>query len=150
MRNALIIGTLVLLVTTRAAAQTHTIVALSHTDNTVYELDPVTGKILHQFTAVNQPHEGIASADGRTFYAAIPNGPHVVILDATTFLEKGRIESPFFRSSREKGITSRLSTTPERAVHPAIYQSRGSSIPPATPRIPSLTAARPPLPPPVG
>jgi DNA-binding beta-propeller fold protein YncE len=28
---------------------------------------------------VNQPHEGVASPDGKTLHAAIPNGPHVVI-----------------------------------------------------------------------
>jgi hypothetical protein len=71
-------------------AQNHTIVALSHSDHTAYELDPLSGKILHRFTAVDEPHEGIASADGSTFYAAVPNGPHVVILDAATFKEKGR------------------------------------------------------------
>ncbi len=89
-----------------AAAQSHTIVALSHTDHTAYEIDPVSGTILNKFTAVNQPHEGVAAADGKTFYAAIPNGPHVVILDATTFKEKGKIESPFFHSSRENGSAS--------------------------------------------
>ena len=89
-----------------AVAQSHTIVALSHSDNTAYEVDPVSGKILNKFTAVNQPHEGVASPDGKTFYAAIPNGPHVVILDAATFKEKGKIESPFFRSSRENGSAS--------------------------------------------
>ena len=89
-----------------AVAQSHTIVALSHTDNTAYEVDPVSGKILNRFTAVNQPHEGVASADGKTFYAAIPNGPHVVILDATTFREKGKIETPLFHSSRENGSAS--------------------------------------------
>src|SRR6185503_21114673 len=82
-----------------SSAQTHTIVALSHSDNTAYELDPASGKILNKFTAVNQPHEGVASTDGKTFYAAIPNGPHVVILDAATFKEKGKIESEYFRSS---------------------------------------------------
>ncbi len=89
-----------------ALAQTHTIVALSHSDHTAYEVDPASGKILNKFTAVNEPHEGVASADGKTFYAAVPNGPHVVVLDATTFKEKGRIESPFFRSSRPNGSSS--------------------------------------------
>src|SRR4030095_8417930 len=92
--------------TTAPAAQSHTIVALSHSDFTAYELDPATGRVLHQFTAANEPHEGIASPDGKTFYAAVPSGPHVVILDATTFKEKGRIESPFFRSSRTNGSAS--------------------------------------------
>lgn len=106
MRHVLVAASLGLFVSTVAAAQTHTIVALSHTDNTAYELDPETGKILHQFTAENQPHEGIASPDGRTYYAAIPNGPHVVILDAITFTEKGRIDSPFFKSTLNKGSAS--------------------------------------------
>ncbi len=89
-----------------AHAQAHTIVALSHADFTAYELDPTTGTIKNKFTARNEPHEGVASADGKTFYAAIPNGPHVVILDLTTFKEIGRIESEFFRSSRPGGSAS--------------------------------------------
>lgn len=89
-----------------ALAQSHSIVALSHSDHTAYEVDPVSGKILNKFTAVNEPHEGIASADGKTFFAAVPNGPHVVIIDAATFKEKGRIESVFFRSSRPNGSSS--------------------------------------------
>jgi YVTN family beta-propeller protein len=87
-------------------AQSHTIVALSHSDHTAYELDPVTGKVLNKFTALEQPHEGVSATDGKTFYAAIPNGPHVVILDGATFKEKGRIESEFFRSSRPNGSAS--------------------------------------------
>lgn len=107
MRRASLVTAFVLCLGPAAAlAQSHTLVALSHNDHTAYELDPVSGKILNKFTAVNQPHEGVASPDGKTFYAAIPNGPHVVILDAATFREKGRIESPFFRSSRENGSAS--------------------------------------------
>ena len=90
---------LVSLAAAAAAAQSHTIVALSHTDHTAYEVDPASGKILNKFMAADQPHEGVASADGQTFYAAIPNGPHVVILDAATFKEKGRIDSEYFHSS---------------------------------------------------
>src|SRR5689334_14206884 len=92
-RSRTLFTTCVLLMPAAAIAQSHTLVALSHSDHSVYELDPATGRVLHQFAAVNEPHEGIASPDGKTFYAAVPNGPHVVILDATTFKEKGRIES---------------------------------------------------------
>jgi YVTN family beta-propeller protein len=106
MRRALFVACLLSLGAASATAQPHTIVALSHSDHTAYELDPGSGKILNRFTAVNQPHEGVASPDGRTFYAAIPNGPHVVILDAATFKEKGKIESEFFRSSRPNGSAS--------------------------------------------
>ena len=105
MRVALLAAALAVTLTTVSSAQTHTIVALSHTDHTVYDVDPASGKVLRQFKAAEQPHEGIASVDGTTYYAAIPNGPHVVILDAD-FKEKGRIESPYFRSSRENGSAS--------------------------------------------
>src|SRR6185503_16830088 len=91
---------------TSASAQAHTIVALSHSDHTVNELDPVSGKVLHKFTAADQPHEGVASPDGKTFYAAVPNGPHVVILETAGFTETARIESPFFKSSRANGSAS--------------------------------------------
>jgi YVTN family beta-propeller protein len=102
----LVVSGLLALTPALAVAQGHTIVALSHSDHTAYEVDPVSGKILNQFTALNEPHEGIASADGKTFYAAIPNGPHVVVLDGATFREKLRIDSPFFKSSRQNGSSS--------------------------------------------
>lgn len=100
MRRSFVTLCAALLVPMAAAAQSHTIVALSHTDHTAYEIDPVTGRQLHTFKAAEQPHEGVASPDGRTYYAAIPNGPHVVVLDAATFTQKALIESPYFTSSR--------------------------------------------------
>jgi YVTN family beta-propeller protein len=106
MRRALLAVGLATLLAASATGQSHTIIALSHSDHTAYEIDPTTGRILHQFTAVNEPHEGVASADGKTFYAAVPGGPHVVILDAATFKEKGRIESALFRSSKNGGSAS--------------------------------------------
>ena len=106
MRITPVVCAAVLSFATAAFAQSHTIVALSHGDHTVYEVDPASGKILNKFTAVNEPHEGIASPDGKTVYAAVPNGPHVVILDASTFKEKAKIESVFFKSSRQNGSSS--------------------------------------------
>lgn len=83
-------------------AQDHTIIALSHSDFTAYEIDPATGEIVNQFTAENQPHEGVVSPDGQTIFVAIPqNPPYVVILDAATFEEKGRIESEYFHRPAE-------------------------------------------------
>ena len=100
MRRTLLVLTVAALWPAAAAAQPHTIVALSHTDHTVYEIDPVSGRTMHTFKAAEQPHEGVAAPDGRTYYAAIPNGPHVVVLDAATFAQKALITSPFFTSSR--------------------------------------------------
>lgn len=89
-----------------APAQSHTVVALSHADFTAYELDMRSGAILNKFTARNEPHESAVTADGKTLYVAVPNGPHVVILDLATFKEIGRIESEFFKSSRPNGSAS--------------------------------------------
>lgn len=100
MRHTLLVLTAAAFWPAAAAAQPHTIVALSHTDHTVYEIDPVSGRTMHTFKAAEQPHEGVAAPDGRTYYAAIPNGPHVVVLDAATFAQKALITSPFFSSSR--------------------------------------------------
>jgi YVTN family beta-propeller protein len=91
---------LILLVASVVMAQQHSVIVLSHADHTVYELDPASGKILNKFVAKDQPHEGAVSPDGKTIYAAVPNGPHVVVIDATTFKEKKTIESEFFRSAR--------------------------------------------------
>src|SRR5437867_3297010 len=80
-----------------AADRKHTIIALSHSDHTVYELDPGSGKITAQLKLTNQPHEGAVTPDGRTIFASVPSDAYVSIVDAATFKEKGRIETPFFR-----------------------------------------------------
>ena len=81
MRRVFVIACVAALLPAAAAAQPHTLVALSHADFTAYEIDPATGAVVHKFTAQNQPHEGVASPDGRAYYLAVPNGPHVVVLD---------------------------------------------------------------------
>src|SRR6516162_9211841 len=96
MRNLFLAISLVMLVSTMAPAQTHTLIVLGHNDHSVNEVDTTTGKVLHKFQAVDQPHEAAVSPDGKTIYAAVPSAAHVVILDAATFKEKGKIESPFF------------------------------------------------------
>ena len=103
---------LVLIVSaTKAFAQAHTVIVLSHGTHTISELDPTTGKILQEFgalaasgdaacSAVRQacePHEAAISPDGRTIYATVPAGPFVEILDGATFKEKGRVETEWFK-----------------------------------------------------
>jgi YVTN family beta-propeller protein len=97
-RSILVTAVLALLLAPGLSAQQHTIVALSHSDNTLYELDGATGRLLNKFTAENQPHEAIVAPDGRTIFAAIPQAGHVVMLDAATFTLKSKIESPYFRN----------------------------------------------------
>src|SRR5437867_4892401 len=80
-----------------AAAQSHTLVVLSHSNHTVYELDPASGRILHEFVAPDQTHEGAITSDGATVFASVPAASLVEILDGKTFKEKGRIESEYFK-----------------------------------------------------
>ena len=56
MSRLLATAALACLLPAAAAAQPHTVVALSHTDHTAYEIDPATGAVLRQFTAAEQPH----------------------------------------------------------------------------------------------
>ena len=93
------VGLLLLFVGLAAPAlgQDHTLVVLSHTNHTVYELDPATGRVLHEFVAPDQPHEAAITADGGTIFASIPMAAFVEIIDGKTFKEKGRIESDYFK-----------------------------------------------------
>ncbi len=94
-----IVGAFVLLLLTSGVlrAQVHTIIAHSQSDSIVFEVDPVSGKILNQLKTASQPHEGAITADGRTIFVSVPSSAHVVIIDGATFREKVKIESEFFR-----------------------------------------------------
>jgi YVTN family beta-propeller protein len=78
-------------------AQSHTLIVLSHRNHTAYELDPATGKILHEYTAPDQPHEATVSPDGKRIFLAVPQGPTVEILEGESMKPIGRIESPEFK-----------------------------------------------------
>jgi YVTN family beta-propeller protein len=83
-------------------AQSHTLIVLSHRNHTAYELDPVTGKVLHEYTAPDQPHEATVSPDGKRIFLAVPQGPTVEILEGETMKPIGRIESPEFKRTPVK------------------------------------------------
>src|SRR5258708_4262959 len=97
---------------TPARAQGHTLIVLSHTNHTVYELDPATGKILHEFVAPDQPHEAAITADGGTIFASIPMAGFVEIIDGATFKEKGRIESDYFKRTPQPRRAGRNGAPP--------------------------------------
>lgn len=104
---------LLLLTAAPAAAQEYTVIAVSHADNLVSEIHPVTGQTLNKFVVMpgewaGETHEGCVTSDGRTAYVSIPYAKHVVILDLETFKPKGRIESEYFsRSTPHTQVTSR-------------------------------------------
>ena len=81
-------------------AQEYTVIAVSHIDNKVSEVHPVTGEILKEFFVpgewYGETHEGVISPDQRTAYISIPYAKQVVILDLESFTETGVIESEHF------------------------------------------------------
>jgi YVTN family beta-propeller protein len=91
-----------------AFAQKYTVIAVCHTENKVAEIDPATGTMLHTFVVpgewVGETHEGAIARDGRTMYVSTPYQKQVLVLDLTTFKQKGVIESPYF--SRPKEVRS--------------------------------------------
>jgi YVTN family beta-propeller protein len=95
-----------------ARGQDHTLIVLSHTNHTVYELDPATGKVLHEFVAPDQPHEAAITADGGTIFASIPMAAFVEIIDGKTFKEKGRIESDYFKRTPQPRRAGRNGAPP--------------------------------------
>jgi len=95
----------VLLAPGRLLAQKYTVIAVCHTENKVAEIDPATGKTLHTFIVpgewFGETHEGAVTADGRTMYVSTPYQKQVIILDLTTFTQKGKIESEYFSRPQE-------------------------------------------------
>jgi YVTN family beta-propeller protein len=95
-----------------ASAQEHTLIVLSHSNFTVYQVDVKTNRVINQFKAKDEPHEAAITPDMRTLFAAVPEGPHVVILDAETLQQKGIIESEHFRRRAPAGNPPRDSAAP--------------------------------------
>ena len=96
----------------QTARRDHTLVLLSHTNHTVYEVDPASGQILREFVAPDQAHEAAITSDGATIFASVPAAALVEIIDATTFKQKGRIESEYFKRSPQKPRPSRSGGPP--------------------------------------
>ena len=92
-----------------ALAQDYTVVAVSHTDNKVSEVDPRTGETLRELVVpgewFGETHEGAVSPDSRTMYVSVPYAKQVIILDLDTFTQIGTIESEYFsRPSEVRGF----------------------------------------------
>src|SRR3954452_11982525 len=83
----------------QAPAGDHTLILLTQSNHTMYEVDPATGKVLHEFVAPDQAHEAAISADGSTIFASVPQAALVEIVDAKTFKQVGRIETEYFKRS---------------------------------------------------
>jgi DNA-binding beta-propeller fold protein YncE len=128
------ISVLMFLTVAPALAQDYTVIAVSHTDNKVSEVDPVTGEILREFVVpgewFGETHESALSPDGKTLYVSVPYAKKVIILDLDTFEERGAIESEYFsRPSQVRGfarIGRRESTSSDP--HGVALNSDGSKL----------------------
>jgi YVTN family beta-propeller protein len=130
MRTRLLVTILsAILGSTTFAAGNHTLVVLSHNDHTAYELDPESGKIIKQFKAPDQPHEGVTSADGRLVFVSVPNGPIVAILEGESFKEVARIETPLFtRTPRRRANAPDAPPQTSASPHGVALTNDGSKL----------------------
>jgi DNA-binding beta-propeller fold protein YncE len=103
---------LLLAVPAAAQAQDYTVLALSHLDNKISEVQPVTGKILREFVVpgewFGETHEGAVSPDGKTMYVSVPYAKQVIVFDLETFKQKGTIESEYFSRPLETRTFARI------------------------------------------
>ena len=69
------VALLMLLAAAPASAQDYTVIAVSHIDNKVSEVHPVTGEILQEFFVpgewYGETHEGVISPDNTTAYLSL-------------------------------------------------------------------------------
>jgi len=115
---------LVLAAAVPAAAQEYTIIAVSHADNLISEIDPATGTTLRTHVVMpgqwaGETHEGAVTPDGRTAYVSLPYAKQVLILDLETFTPRGTIESEHFsRVTPHSRTTSRGGTRDSTTADP--------------------------------
>ncbi len=83
-----------------AAAPRYAVIALSHADHTVYELDPDSGAILHHVVVPGEPGAAAIAPDGGTIYVTMPTRGSIQAIDARTFSLAGRIDSRYFTPRR--------------------------------------------------
>ena len=72
-------------------AQQRTLLALSKKDHVLAIIDPVTFKVLARVPVGNDPHEVIASADGKTAYVSITGGGRSTEIDVIDLVAYKRL-----------------------------------------------------------
>src|SRR5579871_1200760 len=72
-------------------AQQRTLLALSKTDHTLAIVDPVSFKVIAKIPVGNDPHEVIASADGKTAYVSITQGGRSHEIDVIDLVAQKRL-----------------------------------------------------------
>jgi len=94
------LAVILLLAATNCSAQHRYLLALSKNDHTLAMVDPVTLKVIARMPVGSDPHEVVASADGRTAYVTIYGGGSLHELSVLDLVAKKALPSidtkPFF------------------------------------------------------
>ena len=108
---------------TRAAAEDHSVILLSQSDRTVYDIDPATGKVINQVQLGGAPTDAVFSWDEQSLFVSVPDQGYISIVDLRTFKEAAQLAKPEFKSiSSFAGRLDALATTPD-------YQKLYVSVP---------------------
>jgi YVTN family beta-propeller protein len=96
---------------------------LSQGDHAVYDMDPVTGKVLRQVQLSGAPTAAVYSWDEQALFVSVPDQGYVSIVDLRTFKEASRLAKPEFKgTSSSVAVLDALATTPD-------YQKLYVSVP---------------------
>lgn len=118
-----VLGVLVFYPAANAFAEDHTVIVLSHDDHTVYDMDPSSGKILHQVQLDGAPTSAVFSWDEQSLFVSVPDQGYISVVDLRTFKEASRLTRPEFKATSDTtAVLDALATTPD-------YQKLYVSVP---------------------
>jgi YVTN family beta-propeller protein len=107
-----------------AKAQKYTVITVSHAENLISEIDPVSGQTLRKFVVMpgewaGETHEGCVTSDGKTAYVTLPYAKYVLMFDLQTFTPSRKLESEYFsRVSSHTQTTRRGGTVESTSAEP--------------------------------
>ena len=83
----------------RVFAEDHSLILLSQSDRTVYDMDPVSGKIINQIQLGGVPTSAVFSWDEQWLFVAVPDQGYISIVDLHTFKETSKLIKPEFKAA---------------------------------------------------
>jgi YVTN family beta-propeller protein len=99
---------------TPAAAEDHSVILLSQSDHTMYDINPVSGKVINQIQLGGVPTNAVFSWDEQRLFVSVPDQGYISIVNLSTFKEVSRLTRPEFKSTANSaGMLDALATTPD-------------------------------------
>jgi YVTN family beta-propeller protein len=117
------LSTLTLYPASQASAEDHSVILLSQSDRTVYDMDPASGKVINHVQLEGVPANAVFSWDEQWLFVSVPDQGYISMVDLRTFKEVSRLTRPEFKAtSSSTGTLDALATTPD-------YQKLYVSVP---------------------